>query len=288
MSLFWRLAIAIAIIVVLATLGQNLFWFGYLYRPSLWPDVTYLRALGPEVGGSGFSAIIVGAIAGYVSAQISRESERRLRAVQLALRRRLDLTVTLDEEFKRRLTRLPLWGFAFSSQEVKDATIEGAQFGARKRGQTAATLTRVAFKECVFRKVDFGGAVPSTLIDTTFSSCALKRCSFKGVQITSSEEGFSKSMLDHCKFDGATLVNVSFDSTTLTGCSFWGATLDNTALPLPLYTHLKSMGAITPHGSRRPGHEVVVSRANYVRLWLIGRLGLARRMTLQQNRSSGS
>ncbi|MDO6415405.1 pentapeptide repeat-containing protein [Sphingomonas sp. BIUV-7] len=269
MSLLGRMLIALAAIVILFIGGYYLSLIGSTDTFTWLPTPKYVGELGANIGVAGFDALVVGGIAGFVSAEIATDRQRRRRAHRLQLRRGPKRSLLIKTEADTGLTHLPLWGFSFSGQKVEDAIVDSARFGAPKAGETASTFNRVEFHDCVMTKVSFSGrAGSSTLSDSSFIDSDLLKCDFRGTTITADQvaDAFDGSTLRQCKFDGAVITGVRFDGATLDNCSFWRAELDGTLLSKAVYDPLIAIGAIVNHPTGRAGHVLVVSWYRYQRL----------------------
>lgn len=269
MSLLGRILIALAAIAILFFGGYYLSLVGSTDTFTWLPTAKYVGELGANIGVAGFDALVVGGIAGFVSAEIATDRQRRRRADRLRLRRGPKRSILIKTEADTGLTHLPLWGFSFSGQKVEDAIVDSARFGAPKAGETASTFTRIEFHDCVMTKVSFfGRSGSSTLSDSSFINSVLVRCDFRGTTITADQvaDAFDGSTLRRCKFDGAVITGVRFDGATLDNCSFWRAELDGTLLSKAVYDPLIAIGAIVNHPSGRAGHVLVVSWSRYQRL----------------------
>jgi len=252
-----------------------LFFVGYYVSladccgDSSWlPTWKYVSQLGANIGVSGFDALVVGGIAGYVSAEISAARKRRRLARRLALRRRLGRRIDLAVELKDGSSRLPLWGFSLKEQKVEDLVIDRAQFGGPASSAKASQLHKVEFIDCVMQKVSFSGESSCVLRDTSFVGSTLTNCDFQGVVISGDavRDAFTGSNLVRCNFNRAVLKSVRFDNATLEKCSFWGAELEEALIDRDLYERLHALGAIFEHPSRKPGHVTIASRSKYLKL----------------------
>lgn len=271
MSLFGRLLIALAAIIVFFFGGYYISLIGSTDNFSWLPNSKYVGELGANIGAAGFDALVVGGIAGIVSAEIATDRQRRRRARRLEMRRGPERSVDIKVEADTGLTKLPLWGFLFSRQKIVDVVLDRAHFGAPITGEMASTFNEVDFHDCVMTRVSFAGAAgSSTLRDSRFIDSVLVECDFRGVKITADNvvDTFTGSTLRRCKFDGAVITGVRFEGATLDNCSFWRAELDNTLLDKSVYDPLFAIGAIVNHSSGRAGHVLVVSWYRYQELRL--------------------
>jgi hypothetical protein len=251
----------LAVVLGLASLGQYL---STLCHGILWFSKDFLNSLGPEVGGTGVDAFLVGGLAtliagAFIRTQAQAEFKRSLDQLRAAGR-----TQSLFEVTRRWPRGLDLSGFDFTSEAVTDRELARLSFARPLILNGAArlsTLSRLSFDNCVLEGIVFGGdAGGSTLSGVVFKNCVLRGCNFTKVVATDCSKFFEGAKVRRCRFDGASFKDASLKDGDVKGSTFWGVTLVDSSLPQGVHDDLDALGAIVslPH---QGGRQVVGLRA---------------------------
>lgn len=221
----------------------------------LWFDTKYITSLGPEIGGSGLDAFLVGTLAGYISSRFTNDHELNGFKRSLRRRRQANRPISLRAATERWSSGLDLSGFAFKREKLNDGFLQSVWFC---RGGRFASFTEVQFENVMFTRVRFGASNSGASLDACqFSECSLKYCDFRNVKIANSVYLFDGSRLDRCMFDGAHLQKSSLKEAALSGCSFWGATLEYCSIPQQLFAKLDNIGALIQVQEQEPVYKVI-------------------------------
>lgn len=242
-----RTAFALALLVS-ATGLLLLIGYGLSVIPDFcWDPRTseYLRALAPEVGGSGLGAFIVGGVAGYVASLLGAEREFSAFKRGLARQRELKRPLKLTEVTKRWQKNLPLQGFAFRNEGIADISLSDATFHG---DQSAVDMVSITFTACDLHRVQFGPG--GYLSQVSFVTCRLSRCCFVGVKLSGSHQAFEASTISKCRFDRAAFERVNLEGGVFTRCTFWGASFKDSALPAPLHGAMERAGLLVVRGAK--------------------------------------
>lgn len=240
-------------------------------------DVSYVNSLGPEIGGSGLDAVLIGGIAGLVTARLDRWREDARRRAGLERRRRRRAAPSLGEVMSHDTPRLPLWGFEVEDQHVED--LRSVRAALSRAGAEPTSLRRVAFDGCELVGLDARGC---TLDHTSFSHSLLIRCDFSGaiVQSDRADVAFPGATITGCRFDGATFDSVTFaEAAAVTECTFWNATfIHGAAPPEPLFDAMRSLDGLDllPDGGfRLMGRRELLRAPTFQRAKFVARETLA-------------
>lgn len=266
-------ALAVAFAYLLLLVGDMLLHLAaapsWLVKASDWLrvpswarfDVDYAHQLGPNVGGSGLDAVIIGSVAGMVASRLDRWRDDGRRRRGLHRRRRRNASPRLKEQLEHETAGLPLWGFTFDGDQVEDLRLRRVLFS--QKGGMPSTLRQVAIDGCDLVSVDADGC---NLDHVAFRSCTLRRCKFRGASFRSDRAvvTFNKSDLSGCAFDGATFEGVTFEDAVIRGCTFWGASFHEfSEPPEALFRELKEIDGLenlVPNGFRiRTRKELLVA-----------------------------
>lgn len=196
----------------------------------------YLKNLGPEIGGSGIDAVLIGGIAGFFANRLARWQEVERQRKSIIRRRRRGRMIDLVEELANYGGMLPLWGQTFTGLEIKDLDLSGTKFS--NKGKSPSTLTNLTFKDCDLTSIDFRSCV---LMNVRFENCLLDRCDLRGATITvdDGKQSFATTHLVRCRFEEVMFTSVDLKDVDQRGCSFWGASFNGgSRMPTGVYRYI--------------------------------------------------
>jgi Pentapeptide repeats (9 copies) len=216
------------LVIVLFSLGQ---WLTRTEHPPhfllcvldiLKIDWSYVRALGPEIGGSGIDAVVISSITGIVVSLVNRKQEFEEQCRRIHRRREGRGSVNLEEELLKSAGTLPLWGLKFVNAKIEFINLKRTRFS--KSGESSSNLSIVNFNGCDLVDIDFRGC---ELVDVVFNNCTITRCDFRNAKliVTMGSQMFTMSTLRFCRFNGAVFIDVNMSDVEQRGCSFWEATV---------------------------------------------------------------
>lgn len=254
----------LAVVLGLASLGQYLSTLGH---GLLWFSKEFLNSLGPEVGGTGVDAFLVGGLAALIAGTFLRtqaQAEFRRTLDQLRVAGRAQSLLEITRRWRR---GLDLSGFDFTPEAVSDRDLARLSFArpAILNGTPRlSTLSRLSFDNCALKEIVFGGDTGgSALSGVIFKNCVLRSCNFTKVVAAECPKFFEGAKVRRCRFDGASLTDVSLMDGDVKGSTFWGVTLVDSSLPRGVQTDLDTLGAIVSLPNQ--GGRQVVGLRTFVR-----------------------
>lgn len=243
MRLMTTLLLGLLLVVSLFAIGQWLtvtdcppnFIVAMLAQLGIsWP---YLKSLGPEVGGTGIDAVLIGGTTGVIVSRLAKW--RKIDDQNHAVRRRRSSGVAIDlrDELSQYSGALDLSGLNFSGATISDVDLKGTRFSVK--GRQGSTLTKIVFNGCNLIGVDFRGC---ELENVRFKNCEMKNCDFTGaiIRVTDGTQMFDVKSLRRCRFDKVRFFTVDLENVEHRGCSFWEATfLASAQMPQDIFCNLE-------------------------------------------------
>lgn len=243
----------------------------------------YITSLGPEIGGSGLDAFLVGGVAGLVASQIGREREFSAFRRDLSRRKANRRPFKLEKTTERWSTDLDLSGIEFNQETIEDRIFANIYFS--KQG-ASAKFTSMTLHGCDLSRIRFGNRHSrGTMKDTKFQDCTVRNSSFENLDFKNGGNAFLSSRIEACRFDGANLENVALDGAVFVDCTFWGTRFKDLKLPDETWNALTAAGLLVTDGPKQhtvqtldealrsltPRKAAYVARAlfvDFVRKWL--------------------